>query len=162
MWLLLLSLVAVFAFISYAEASAPTGSRPNQGELGYFTNDLLYDMGSLRDCIMFHAEEAAPQVNAEQQDAFNCLLRSMQEANETPYWLVNLEDCEPRELAKDGSVLYCFGEALYSWSGIMLLQNKQYLKGIWKLISEDVEKNLLSTRFLPIWHFCLFWKLLAC
>ena len=60
---------------------------------------------------------------------------------ETPYWLVNLEGSEPKELAQDGSVLYCFGEAHYSWNGKLLLQNKQYLKGIWKQMAEEVEKN---------------------
>lgn len=57
MRLLLLSLAAVFAFVGYADDSAPTDSRPNQGKPGHFTNDLLYDMGSLRDCIMFNVEE---------------------------------------------------------------------------------------------------------
>lgn len=60
---------------------------------------------------------------------------------ETPYWLVNLEGSEPKELAKDGSVLYCFGEAHYAWNGKLLLQNKQYLNGIWKQMAEEVEKN---------------------
>lgn len=60
---------------------------------------------------------------------------------ETPYWLVNLEGSEPKELAKDGSVIYCFGEAHYSWNGILLVQNKQYLKGIWKQMAEEVMKN---------------------
>lgn len=60
---------------------------------------------------------------------------------ETPYWLVNLEGSEPKELAKDGSVIYCFGEAFYSWNGIFLLQNKQYLKGIWKQMAEEIAMN---------------------
>lgn len=35
----------------------PEALRPNQGKPGHFTNDLLYDMGSLRDCIIFQVEE---------------------------------------------------------------------------------------------------------
>lgn len=59
----------------------------------------------------------------------------------TPYWLINLEGSEPKELAKDGSVLYCFGEAHYSWNGKLLLQNKPHLTGIWKQMATEIENS---------------------